>query len=357
MDAPDLPPGLAAALDDRLKGCGAVKVQCLLSDSDAVEIITKARLPGKLAVRGKSSEYGDFRHGEFEVRDGGQPAKIFHTVQAGDELYAVAGGGAEFFSKRVSRIIKGSHPRILAAAVSSETLLKALRSYEKGTGRQLALAGYVVKKAVGAKLKTERTWNPREEDAGTIEGVFEEARNGGGYVSSVRVLAGPESDPDLDLSVSRKGLVSVRAGTFGGVFAWLLRPMAREAMESRAMLSKLGRGENEDRAPRPLLVKFGASVFRDEQMMKKFLKIMKKYPNCSYSVMRGGDPHVHMLVLDWNDKSSFSIMTVSDDELLVIPQIKSSAAALMRFSEFLTSSFREGAIKRCEETAAGGARE
>ncbi len=358
MDPPGLPPGLASALDGRLNGCRAVKVQCLLSDSDAGEIM-ESRLPGGLAARGRLARYGGFRHGEFEVSDGGEPRGTLHTVQAGDELYAATGDGAEFFSRHASRIIRCLHPRVLPAAVSSETMLKILQDYEKGAGRRLSPAEYVKKKAFGAGLRTERAWYPRGEagDRGTVGEVFGDAKNNGGYVSSVRVFSGSESSPDLDLSVSRRGLVSVYAGTFKSVFAWLLRPMARDGIESRAMFSKRSRKETPGRKPRPLLVDFGAGVFRNGRVRKKFSRIMEKYPNCGYSVMHEGNPHTYIAVLDRNDLSSFSVRTMGDDRLLITPQIKCSAASLMRFSEFLTASFREGRISDYAEAAPGSARE
>ena len=70
-------------------------------------------------------------------------------MQAGDELYAATGDGAAFFSKYASRIIKSLHPRIIAAAVNSETVRKLLQDYEKDTGRRLNPKEYsAVKKSL-----------------------------------------------------------------------------------------------------------------------------------------------------------------------------------------------------------------
>ena len=353
-----LHPDLASALDDRLGKCRVVKIQCLLSDSDAGERIKKARLPGGWTVRGKLAKYGGFRHGEFEVSDGGRPAGIFHTVQAGDELYAATGAGAAFFSRYASRIIRGLHPHVLAATVNSETMCKILNDYERDGGGRLSPKESVRKKGHGAGLKTRREWIPRDAagDRGTVEKVFADARDGGWHISSVRVFSGRESKPDLDLSVSCKGLVSVYAGAFEAVFAWLLRPVARKGIESRAMFGGRGRSETKGREPMPLLVDFGTSVFRDEQIRKEFTRIMERYPNCNYFVMHGGNPHTYISVLDKNDYSAFSIRTMGDSRLLIIPQIKASAASLMRFSEFLNESFREGKIQDHAAVAPGGAR-
>ncbi len=273
-------------------------------------------------------------------------------MQAGDELYAATGDGAAFFSKYASRIIKSLHPRIIAAAVNSETVRKLLQDYEKDTGRRLNPKEYVKKKGRGARLETERRRIPRGAAGGrgTVGDVFADAGDGGGYVDRVRVFSGPESSPDLDLSVSRRGLVSVHAGTFEDVFAWLLRPVARKGMESREMFGGRGRSETKGGEPMPLLVDFGAGVFRDGRTRKEFARIMERYPNCNYSVMHEGY-HVYVSVLDRNDYSAFSIRTVGGSGLLIIPQIRCSAASLMRFSEFLTGSFREGEIRDYAEAA------
>ncbi len=354
----DLPPGLASALDDRLKGSRAIKIQCLLSDSDAAEGMSKARLPGGLSARAKLMRYGGFRHGEFDIRGGDGRAGILHTVQAGDELYAVTGDGAAFFSSCASRIIKSRYPGILAAAVNSGTMRRILLDYERGANKQLTPKAYCRKKIFGAERETER-WTSRgaEGKRRTIEGEFDDAGNGGWHIDSMGVFSGPESDPRLDLSVSRKGLVSVYAGTFKDVFARLLRPIAREGAKSKKLFGKRGRSENARRALRPLLVDFGASVFHDEPARKRFSLIVAKYPNCRYAVMHEGSQHVYVAVRDRNDKSSFSVRTMGDRKLLIIPQIRSSAASLMRFSEFLNASFKEGTIRDCPVTPSGAIRE
>lgn len=61
--------------------------------------------------------------------------------------------------------------------------------------------------------------------------------------------------------------------------------------------------------------------------------------------MHSGNPHVYLSILDRNDNSSFSVRTYGEDSLLLIPQIKTSSLSLMRFSEFLVSSFYEGVIE------------
>ena len=97
----------------------------------------------------------------------------------------------------------------------------------------------------------------------------------------------------------------------------------------------------EDSPARPILLSYPEKVLSNKELKEKFLETIDKYNRCNYSVIHGGNPHIYMYIKDSIDTSSFSLRSVGSNKILIIPQLKSTYAALMRFIHFLNENFTE----------------
>jgi hypothetical protein len=169
--------------------------------------------------------------------------------------------------------------------------------------------------------------------------AFKKAKEQGGWVDRIRVFSEKHK-----FSLARSGVLRVYKGSFSEYYSYFMRKITESASEKWKIFEKRGRQEVPLKDVRPILVSFENSVFDDITVRKQFLQIISAYPDCSYSIIHGGNPHVYVAVLDRIDNSSFTIRTYGANSLILSPQIRTTKASLVRFSMHLLDNFQEGSI-------------
>lgn len=77
---------------------------------------------------------------------------------------------------------------------------------------------------------------------------------------------------------------------------------------------------------------------------KRLCGLFERYANCNYAVVHAGSSHVYISIVDRTDDSAVAVRSVGDSALAIIPQIRTTAASLLRLTAFLAAEFCEGAI-------------
>ena len=352
MESLHLPQDLALTLNQYFLDHKTIKIQCLLTDEKFDKVVDahyKHHIDYKISKSG-SEKFDDFVYTSFVVQNNktGEELGKFQSLQIHDELYILSGSRAEFFNKIVLQILRGLYPTVLSAFIHSSGIYQILEHFETMMKIQLKKSKAVRKQIFGFSPRTELGWEifKKGRTYPTFQEEFEESKNQDMWIDSISVFSGENvKKSDVQFSISRKGLVSLHNGRFDSIFLNILHPIIEHSKERREQFKHRSRSEQSDKKPKPLIVKFGKDVFKKMETREEFTKILEKYPHCNYSVMHSGNPHVYLSVLDRNDNSSFAVRTYGENSLLLIPQIKTSSLSLMRFSEYLVSSFYEGVIE------------
>jgi len=349
-----LPQDLALTLNQYSRDHKTIKIQCLLTDVKFHEIIkTDEHYPDYKVIQNKSTKFGKFTYTLYSVLSNNTDEELgkFQSLQANDELYILSGSKAEFFDKIVLHILRRLYPKVLHAFIHSNGINEILTHFETVMNVQLKKRDAVRKQIFGLSPRTERDWEIYKEGRiyPTFHEAFQESKNNDLWIDSIKVFSGADvRRPTIQFSISRKGLVSLDRGILDSIFSNVLHLIIERSKERREQFKHRSRSEQDDKKPKPLIVKFGKDIFKKIETRKEFSRILEKYPRCNYSIIHSGNPHVYLSILDRNDNSSFSVRTYGEDSLLLIPQIKTSSLSLMRFSEFLVSSFYEGVIENFE---------
>ena len=352
MESLHLPQNLALTLNQYFLDHKTVKIQCLLTDKKFDEIIDAhyKHHPNHKINKNSSEKFDDFILSSFTVQNNKTDEELgrFQSLQIHDELYILCGSKAEFFDKIVLQLIRELYPIVLPAFIHSSGIYQILEHFETVMKIQLKKSDTVRKQFFGFSPRTKRDLEIFKKGRvyPTFQEIFEESKNEDFWIDSIRVFSGKSvKKSDVQFSISRKGLVTLYEGRFDSIFSNILHQMTEYSKEQREQFKHRSRSEQLDKKPKPLIVKFGKNIFEKIKARKEFSKILEKYPHCSYSVMYGGNSHVYLSVLDRDDNSSFAVRTYGKNSLLLIPQIKTSSLSLMRFSEYLASSFYEGVIE------------
>ena len=350
-----LPQDLALTLNQYSADHRTIKIQCLLTDKKFHEIVEICEYhPDYKVTKKKSVKFGKFTYTLFDVLSNKTDEELgkFQSLQIHDELYILSGSKAEFFDKIVLQILRKLYPVVLSAFIHSNGIYQILEHFETVMNIQLKKRDAVRKQIFGFSPRTERDWEVYKEGRTypTFHEAFEESKDNDLWIDSIKVFSGEHvKRPNIQFSISRKGLVSLDKGVFDSIFSNVLHLIIERSKERREQFKHRSRSEQPDKKPKPLIVKFGKDVFEKMETRKEFSRILEKYTHCNYSIVHSGNPHVYLSILDRNDNSSFAVRTYGENSLLLIPQIKTSSLSLMRFSEFLVSSFYEGVIENFEQ--------
>ena len=153
-----------------------------------------------------------------------------------------------------------------------------------------------------------------------------------------------------DVSLARNG--SVRTDRLLSLaFRGFLDPVCKNHYENVVLFSGRSRRDNPQFLSRPLVMAFGAAQFAEVAENAKFIQAMRKMRTASVSVLHG-NPYINMSVVDYFDGSTFDVWVLSDDRLVIVPQMKGTVAAIKRLINHIFDTYAEGDILDYEEDKA-----
>ncbi len=349
MSRVNLPVALGLVLNRYCNSKKTVKIQCMISvvSFDVKTEFEKPILGYQVRVK-QSTEFDGFIDNICAVSHNDDELGMFHLVQQQDEFYLISSERAGVFRYIILKIFKYLYPKIIFSFIHSSSMCQILSDFETKHNVELMKKKSIEKQLFGISPRTEISYKTQKtgREYPKVKDTFEEAQMQDLWIEKIQVFS--NANKKTQFTISRRGEVSIEKGTFDTFFSTILAPIIQQSKQKRKQFENRSRSEQSDKRPKPLIVRFGKDVFKTTKTRKDFSKILGKYTKCNYSIIHNGNPHVYLSVLDRIDNSSFSVRTIGDSSLLLIPQIKTSALSLLRFSEFLVSSFHEGDIQNYE---------
>jgi len=95
---------------------------------------------------------------------------------------------------------------------------------------------------------------------------------------------------------------------------------------------------------KPLAIHFDYEQFDGLEENAKFIGAMRKLDNASVSVIHG-NPYISLAVMDYSDGSTFDIWVLSPSEILIVPQFRSTVAAVKRVISCIFENYADGTIQ------------
>jgi hypothetical protein len=123
----------------------------------------------------------------------------------------------------------------------------------------------------------------------------------------------------------------------------VIEPMMEYGEARLTFLQGRTRTEKTDFIPRPVKIQYDSEVFSNVQQIGKLLEALKRFKHGSCSVLHG-NPYLHVSMLDNYDYSAADVWVLNKNEVLIVPQIRTSEAALKRLIGHIFENFREGKL-------------
>jgi hypothetical protein len=123
----------------------------------------------------------------------------------------------------------------------------------------------------------------------------------------------------------------------------IVLPMVTLAHERFQFLSKRDRRSTPQNDPKPVRIKYDTEIFASVDQIRKLVEAMKKFRKGTCSVLHG-NPYMHVSVVDNIDNSSADVWVVGSNDIIIVPQIKTSQGALKRIINHIFEHFQEGKL-------------
>lgn len=262
----------------------------------------------------------------------------FLVFQKGELAHIITGGSRSFVQSGIYYITKRLFPKVIIAYLTSSEIYDLIKYFSIFIEKDLYYKNDVRKRMFGERhTDVGYRIGKRRERFRLFEEAFRRASSLGQWIDQITIFS---EDFSYYFDLAREGILKIRKGSFEDYYPLLLRicDIYRNRME---FYDNRGRMYQPFYDVKPIIMPLDSKLFYEEDIREQFLDVIKKYTNCQYSIVYSGNPHIHVNIIDKIDNSMFSIKTYYSDSLIIIPQVKTSEASLIRFTKHLFKNFRE----------------
>jgi hypothetical protein len=258
-----------------------------------------------------------------------------------------------FWRNGIQPLTESLYPKASSPFLTQNELHELLTDLQNQISPQkIRILEFSSKKRLGTasrkRFQSVREWTDME-----LESAFSEARDRNDWFRSVFFDIVNEKNGRL-LSTEIQGKLSKYAhfactGRFDLFEKVLLRKMVHLGAQRLKFFSNRDRQTSRAHSAVPLQIQYPIDIFKSRDQSKRLITAMQKFTHGTCTVLHG-NPYVHVTMVDNKDFSSADLWVLSQDQILLVPQIRSSAVALKRIVNHIFENFREGKISEYKTT-------
>jgi hypothetical protein len=261
-----------------------------------------------------------------------------------------------FWKDGLSKLIDGLYPRFVRPFFTQpeiHSFVKAVQQeFENRTVRLVRISGRERLKSPGSRKKFELSIRWTDIDVDT---AFRQAAETNDLFRSValeilRNPAEPVQEESVVATISKYGYFNC-TGRFTPFHQSVIVPMIDLAHQRLIFLSNRDRMTAARFEPRPVKIKYDSDVLGTAEQLSRLLDVMKRFKHGTCSVIHG-NPYIHVSLVDNYDFSAADVWVVNRDDILIVPQVKTSEAALKRIVSHIFEHFKEGRLGEYKNTNA-----
>lgn len=148
---------------------------------------------------------------------------------------------------------------------------------------------------------------------------------------------------DVNCQIFRTGVFKCNK-VLGFFYNTVVKDIIDKAIDDLNLLNNRQRKKEEKFIPKPIVIEYKIDLFKDSNQNKRLIEVLQGIPYSSLSVSHS-NPYLNCSFVDFKDGSSYDIWILSNNEITIIPQIRSTYASLEKLSHYIFIGLREGVIK------------
>lgn len=262
-----------------------------------------------------------------------------------------------FLKRGILKFLNTYYPKISQTYMESDYIFKILQKFEDRTDLdgirivRVVKKGWVRSENAVKKIESEIKWT----DLSLTE-IKQKISNDEEWIKSIDFLVPFKKAPILKNSnrqdqntftklycISRNGLFQC-SYNFSYMYQMVIEEIAKKAAYNLDLFDNRNLKKENNYRPNPLTIAFEFDLFKNKNENRRLIDVLNKISYSSLSVYHG-NPYLHASYVDYKDGSSYDLWILSNDKITIIPQTRSTAAALDRLIESIFTGFREGRIE------------
>jgi hypothetical protein len=249
---------------------------------------------------------------------------------------------ADFFNRLLVPFITQRYPRVFMTFISHRHLRQLINDFREITkSREIVVKRASLKLRLGAnkprRLMPMVSWPDMD-----LDEAFHWVFDNNGWFNSITFNARNQYEGSTEVSISRQGVIKTNAN-FVRVFQQFVEPICKDIANDIEVYRSRGRRENAFVA-KPLIIDFEVEQFADVAENARFIEAMQRMDSSSISVLHG-NPYIRLSSIDYLDGSTFDLWVVNTTQLVIVPQLSVSVAAIKRLINHVFDTYAEGRVK------------
>lgn len=246
-------------------------------------------------------------------------------------------------------LLDSLYPKAVRPFLTQTELHRLIRGVQieiRKQGKRLRVLELSARKRLTGEAR-KRFQSVREWTDADLDSVFDEAREHNIWFRSVNFELVAEHHGRIS-STGTRGKLSKYGyfrcnGDFSLFDALLIEDLLSFSSERVRFFSERDRISTQDHSPRPVQISYESEVFKSSTETRRLVDSLRKFSHGTCTVLHA-NPYIHLSLVDNIDYSSADVWVLSQNEILVVPQMRASSAALRRIVNHIFEDFREGKI-------------
>jgi len=148
---------------------------------------------------------------------------------------------------------------------------------------------------------------------------------------------------DTYCQISRDGYFRCNQ-QYSEFFKLIIEKIISKNIDDYKLFNNRQRIEKDNFITKPIAIKYNVDIFKQKDQIKKLIDVLDKIPLSTLSVYHS-NPHLHCVLVDFRDGSSYDIWILSNNKITIIPQMRCSFAALEQLCNNIFMGIKEGIIE------------
>ncbi|MGI8835117.1 MAG: hypothetical protein ACR2H4_00575 [Pyrinomonadaceae bacterium] len=283
-----------------------------------------------------------FKHQGRQKKKSGR----FYTLQ--DEQYqnvfvALTIEPTDFYHRALLPFLSSLYPKVMMTFITHKKLRRLLEQFQsKGNYSALVITRASQRLRYEERERGHHTIPVVSWPSITLGEAFDWVYEQNGWFESISFDVRQRFLTLANITLTRKGIIRANA-LFADAYKSFLKPVSKTIHDNLELFSHRSRLEREDRSPRPLVIDFEAGQFRDVEENGRFIQAMRRLKTASVSVLHG-NPYIQLSVIDYFDGSVFDVWVLDEHQIVIVPQLKGSVAAIKRLINHVFDDYAEGQL-------------
>ncbi len=271
---------------------------------------------------------------------------FIYKAEAFENIFmAVTLEDGDFFQRELKPALNYLYPEFLLPFIKSNSLKQLMLNFSRSN----ELSEIIIKRASQRlRFQDDKSMSAVTWPNMNLEDAFSFIHENNGWFKSLQFEGLRQESILAEISIDRHARIRTDR-QFELVYLGFIEPAFEILSQNYSLFGNRSRRQIVDLKPKPLAIDFSSDIFEDIETNGTFIDALSTLDKASVSVLHG-NPYVQMSVVDYIDGSNLDVWVLSNNQIIIVPQMKGTTAGIKRLVNHIFDTFAEGEVNNYEVT-------